>query len=295
MMQSATIKSKSPLVVTTVAESLRWVRAQQAAGRRVGLVPTMGALHSGHLSLVQRSSQECDTTVVSIYVNPKQFAPQEDFAKYPRNLDTDMAMLAGNNVGLVFAPSDAEMYPANFSTYVEVAGLTQLWDGALRPSHFRGVTTVVLKLFQIAPADRAYFGQKDYQQFVVVRRMVADLNIPIELVVCPTVREADGLAMSSRNQYLSDEERRRATVLSQSLRIARQMFIAGERSARALRDIIRKTIESQAGVALDYAAVVDADTLAELTMIKTSAVALVAARVGNTRLIDNELLSAHAN
>jgi pantoate--beta-alanine ligase len=285
-----TAELKLPRVVGIAAETSDVVRAQKLAGRSVGFVPTMGALHAGHLSLVERSRQQCDFTVVSIFVNPKQFSPGEDFLRYPRNLDADLEKLAALDVNLVFVPADEEMYPPGYSTQVQVTGLTNIWEGAARPTHFGGVTTVVLKLFQIILADRAYFGQKDYQQSLVVRRMVADLNMPIEIVVCPTVREPDGLALSSRNQYLSAEERRQASVLSKSLRMAREMFDAGERDAQKLQAAIRQAIAVAPKAQLDYAAVVDLQTLAELSHIDSSAVVLLAVRFGSTRLIDNEIL-----
>jgi pantoate--beta-alanine ligase len=279
-------------VTTSARETFEFICSQKRAGKSVGFVPTMGALHAGHLSLVERSRQECDYTVVSIFVNPKQFAPHEDFSKYPRNLDDDLAKLAALDVDLAFAPPVEEIYPPAFSTYVDVGLLAEPWEGALRPGHFRGVATVVLKLFQIAPADRAYFGRKDYQQVVVVQKLVADLNLPVEIVVCPIVRAADGLALSSRNIYLSDSQRCSALVLSQSLKTAREMFDAGERNAQTIRDHLQRTIGAAGGVKLEYAAIVDPKTLVELPSIDDSAVALVAARVGNTRLIDNEVLGS---
>ena len=214
----------SPRVATTVRETFEFVRAAQLAGKRVGLIPTMGALHAGHISLVDRSRRENDLTVVSIFVNPKQFSPQEDLAKYPRELADDSRKLAAAKTDLVFAPSVEEMYPPGFGTYVEVTDAAARLEGQFRPTHFRGVTTVVMKLFQIAPADRAYFGQKDYQQSLVVRRMASDLNLPIDIVVCPTVREPDGLAMSSRNRYLSAEDRQRAPCCRESSRQARELL-----------------------------------------------------------------------
>ncbi|HZZ29098.1 MAG TPA: pantoate--beta-alanine ligase [Pirellulales bacterium] len=289
MVQATPNRTRTP-VATTVHETHRLVRAQQQAGKHVGLVPTMGALHAGHLSLVQRSLNECDYTVVSIFVNPKQFSPTEDFTQYPRNLEADLAQLSALGVPLVFAPEPGEMYPPGFGTSIDVSGLTDLWEGALRPGHFRGVATVVMKLFQIAPADRAYFGRKDYQQALAVRRMAADLNLPIEIVVCPTIRDADGLALSSRNVYLTPDQRKHALALPRSLRLAREMFDAGERDAVKIRDFLRRSITAAAGVQLDYATIADPETFAELSHIKNSAVALVAARVGKTRLIDNELL-----
>jgi pantoate--beta-alanine ligase len=278
-------------VISCPRETQAWVLAQRSAGRRVGVVPTMGALHTGHLSLVERSRRECDATVVTIFVNPKQFGPKEDFSRYPRQMERDLELLAPLGVDVVFAPTPAEMYPARFATTVKVAGVTDRWEGSVRPEHFAGVTTVVLKLLNIVPADRAYFGRKDYQQYVVVRRMAADLNFPTEIVVCPTVREPDGLAMSSRNAYLSADERRRGLVLSRSLQVARKMFAGGERDAAKIREAVRQTIAGEPGVQLDYATVADGETLEELSRIDSTAVVLVAARVGTTRLIDNEILS----
>lgn len=272
-------------------DSLRsQVRAWQAAGDTVGLVPTMGALHAGHLSMIARSVSQCARTVATIFVNPAQFGPTEDFARYPRQLEQDLEMLRGTCTDLVFAPATETIYPPGFATYVEVEGLAQQWEGASRPGHFRGVATVVLKLFQLAPADIAYFGQKDYQQAVIVRRMVADLRLPIEIRVLPIVREPDGLAMSSRNAYLKPDDRWRALVLSRSLQLAAELVRDGQRDARQIADRMRELITSVEGVALDYATLVHPDTLAELSEITGPAVALVAARVGATRLIDNEII-----
>lgn len=259
----------------------------RAAGRRVGVVPTMGALHAGHVSLVEASNRECDVTVVTIFVNPTQFGPKEDFAKYPRTLEADLERLAGHRVDAVFAPLNEEMYPAGFSTYVEPPQAAALWDGVCRPGHFRGVVTVVLKLFQAVPADAAFFGHKDYQQSVVIRRMVQDLNVPIEIRVMPTVREPDGLAMSSRNVYLSPEERQRALALSRSLHLIEQLAEQGERDAVSLRQRMVATLEAGGVDRIDYAAIVDPETLVELNELTGPAVALIAAHVGGTRLIDN--------
>jgi pantoate--beta-alanine ligase len=278
-------------VISCPRQTQAWVLSQKRAGRRVGVVPTMGALHAGHLSLVEHSRRECDATVVTIFVNPKQFGPAEDFSRYPRQMERDLDLLAPLGVDVVFAPTPVEMYPPRFATTVKVASVTDRWEGAVRPEHFAGVTTVVLKLLNIVPADRAYFGRKDYQQYVVVRRMAADLNLPTEIVACPTVREPDGLAMSSRNAYLSADERRRGLVLSRSLHVAREMFASGERDAAKIRESVRRTIAGEAGVQLDYATVVDGETLEELSQIDGAAVVLVAARVGATRLIDNAILS----
>ena len=207
-----------PRVISTAAEALAWVRAQQDAGKTVGFVPTMGALHAGHLSLVKQSQQDCDCTAVSIFVNPTQFGPHEDFNKYPRHLSSDLEKLVAAGADVAFVPTVDEMYPQGFNTHVDCGALGQLWEGAFRPGHFRGVLTVVLKLFEIIPADRAYFGQKDFQQTVLVRRMVTDLNLPIKIVVCPTMRDDDGLALSSRNAFLSAAQRNSALSISRGLR-----------------------------------------------------------------------------
>jgi pantoate--beta-alanine ligase len=267
------------------------VRAWQKAGETVGMVPTMGALHAGHLSLIARSASECDRTVATIFVNPTQFGPAEDFGRYPRQVEKDLETLRGRGTDLVFAPATESIYPPGFSTYVEVEGLSQQWEGASRPGHFRGVATVVHKLFQLAPADLAYFGQKDYQQAVIIRRMVADMQLPLEIRVLPIVREPDGLAMSSRNAFLKPDERWRALVLSRSLHLAAELVREGQRDARVVADRMRALIASAEGVALDYATLVHPDTLSELTEITGPAVALVAARVGTTRLIDNEIIT----
>jgi pantoate--beta-alanine ligase len=229
--------------------------------------------------------------VVTIFVNPAQFGPAEDFDRYPRQLEQDVEKLRGAGVDVVFAPSTEAMYPPDFATYVEVEGLSQHWEGASRPGHFRGVATIVLKLFQAAPADVAYFGQKDYQQAVIIHRMVADLQLPIQIRVLPIVREADGIAMSSRNAYLTPDDRQRALVLSRSLQLAMQLIRDGERDARRIADRMREMITSTEGVALDYATLVDPTTLAEKTEVVGTTVALVAARVGATRLIDNEIIT----
>jgi pantoate--beta-alanine ligase len=282
--------STPPIVVTAGEEIRRRVRAWRAAGETVGLVPTMGALHAGHLSLVARSVAECRHTVVTIFVNPTQFGPNEDFQRYPRQLDRDLELLAASGAELVFAPTTEAMYPEGFATHVDVEQVTRLWEGAIRPSHFRGVATVVLKLFNFAPADVAYFGQKDFQQSVVVRRMVADLNLPIEIRVCPIVREPDGLALSSRNAFLSADQRRQALVLSQSVRKAVELAAAGERDAAKIAGVMRQMIEAIGGVRLDYAAVVHPRSLEEASHVEPGVVAIVAAKVGSTRLIDNEIL-----
>jgi pantoate--beta-alanine ligase len=270
------------------------VLKMRGQGETVGLVPTMGALHEGHLSLVRESIASCDHTVISIFVNPTQFGPSEDLAKYPRTLDSDLAML--NEVAkdyaktfpIVFAPNEVEMYPEGYSTSVDPPAVAAPLEGVFRPGHFRGVTTVVLKLFAAVPANTAYFGLKDYQQFRVIQAMTQDLNLGLRIHACPTVRESDGLAMSSRNRYLSPEDRVRALSLSQALSAAQKLLDQGIRCPIEIMDCIRQTLSVVDQV--DYAAIVDSDTLQPVEEISSEAVALIAARVGGTRLIDNRVL-----
>jgi len=277
----------TPKLVTTASELRAAVRAARAAGCAIGLVPTMGALHEGHLSLVQASRSECGFTVATIFVNPTQFAPHEDFDKYPRTLDADLESLASCHADLVFAPRREDMYPAGCSTLVQPPQVAQRWEGECRPGHFQGVATVVLKLFNLAQADVAFFGHKDYQQAAVIRRMVQDLNVPTEIRVCPTVREPDGLAMSSRNRYLSAGERQQAVALSRALRLAEQMAAGGERHAAKLVEAIDRVLAEAQIRRIDYVAVVDPDTLEPVPELTRPVVVLIAARVGGTRLIDN--------
>jgi pantoate--beta-alanine ligase len=277
----------TPLLLTEIDATRQWVRQRQRAGETVGVVPTMGALHAGHLSLAEAARRDCDRVIATVFVNPTQFSPTEDFQRYPRDLEADAAKLGGVGVDAVFAPSVAEMYPPSASTSIDVGPVARPFEGAIRPTHFAGVATVVAKLFLIAPADRAYFGQKDYQQTVVVRRMVADLNLPIEVVICPTVREPDGLAMSSRNAYLSAEDRQRALCLSRGLRESERLYAAGERDASTLRDAIRGVVATTPGVELQYVAVLRDATMNEVEIVDAPAVIAVAALVGQTRLIDN--------
>ena len=260
------------------------VLAARAAGRRVGFVPTMGALHRGHASLVERAAAACDEVVVSIFVNPTQFGPHEDFSRYPRTLDADLRLLAAAGADRVFLPDTATAYPPGHATSVVVAAPAARYEGEIRPGHFAGVATVVCWLFNVVPADVAFFGAKDWQQTVVVRRMVADLAMPIAIEVCPTVREPDGLAMSSRNAYLSPDDRRRAVALHEGLRAAERRWLAGD-DPTAAEEEIRAALRSRDIVA-DYAAVVDPESLGT-PRPGAAAVALVAGRVGNTRLIDN--------
>lgn len=254
----------------------------------MGLVPTMGALHEGHLSLVRRANAECDCCVTTIFVNPTQFAAGEDLSRYPRPLEEDLDLLRGEGVEAVFLPTDSVMYPEGFGTYVSPPPVARRLEGESRPEHFRGVTTVVTKLFQIIPADAAFFGQKDYQQLRVVEHMVRDLNMPIRIVPCEIVREADGLAMSSRNRYLSESERETALSLSRALDRAAASFESGERNVDSLEQTMKAELAKCDKV--DYAVVADADTLEPLCEIEQRAVVLVAAHVGRTRLIDNRIL-----
>ncbi|MEI6180826.1 MAG: pantoate--beta-alanine ligase [Chloroflexales bacterium] len=267
------------------------LRAARAAFGPLGLVPTMGYLHAGHLSLVAQARQENGATAVSIFVNPTQFGPREDFARYPRDMERDLHLLAEAKVDLVFAPTVSTMYPEGFGSYVVLPAADEVLEGSARPDHFRGVATVVCKLLNIVQPTRAYFGQKDAQQTVVVRQMVRDLNLPTSIVVAPTVREADGLALSSRNTYLSAEQRAAAPVLYRALEVARQQYAAGERAGEALRQTIRAVLASAPLVSLEYVSVADPFTLRELVVVgRDGALLSLAARLGSVRLIDNLLL-----
>lgn len=253
----------------------------------------MGALHRGHASLVEASSRECDFTIVTIFVNPTQFGPEEDLARYPRSLAADVALVGSLGADLVFAPDEATMYPPGYATFIEVGAVALPLEGQFRPGHFRGVATVVLKLFQLAPADVAYFGQKDYQQTLVVRQMVRDLNVPIEIRVCPIVREADGLALSSRNVYLSQRERADALTLVRSLRRASELVAGGERDSRRILDEMRSLYAPLPDATIDYLALVDPQTLSNVERVDGPTLAAVAVRIGATRLIDNLLIEPH--
>jgi pantoate--beta-alanine ligase len=282
----------SPRRIADPATMRAEVLAARAAGRRVGFVPTMGALHRGHASLVEAAAAECDDVAVSIFVNPTQFGPGEDFARYPRPLAADLSLLARLGVRWAFVPEAAALYPPGAATRVVVDGPARGFEGDLRPGHFSGVATVVCRLFQAVPADAAYFGAKDWQQTRVVERMVHDLGLQIGLRVCPTIREPDGLALSSRNVYLGPDERRRATALVESLRLAATMWDAGAEVAvieAAMRDLL-----AGGGLAVDYAAIVDAGSLAAPQPARP-AVALVAGRLGGTRLIDNAQLAPRSD
>ncbi len=279
-------------LIRAIAEMKAQCRHVAAREMTLGLVPTMGALHDGHLSLVRASKAQCHVTVVSIFVNPRQFGPTEDLEKYPRTLQHDLTLLEDAAVDFVFAPAIEEMYPAGATTSVLVEDLSGKLDGASRPGHFRGVTTVVAKLFEIVRPDRAFFGQKDAAQVAVLRKMVRDLDMDVHLVVCPIVREKDGLALSSRNAYLNPEQRRQALVLHRALLRVQTVADSGERDAATLIAEGRQMIAEEAAVRLDYFAIVDPDTLDPVAKVSTSALVAVAAYVGTTRLIDNLLLTA---
>jgi len=279
----------TPLKVFDSAEEWQQIRAALPHSLSLGLVPTMGYLHEGHLSLVRAARRNNDRVAVSIYVNPTQFGPHEDLAQYPRDLDRDLALLEQENTDWVLFPSDADIYPPGFSTYVEPPEPSRLWCGQSRPGHFRGVCTVISILFNLVRPSRAYFGRKDAQQAAVIRRMTQDLRFPVEIVVCPTVREPDGLALSSRNVYLSPGERQRALVLSQTLAAGVERFQAGERNARAILEQCVPLIEKTPGVRLDYLGIVDQNTFTPVETVQAGHYFIGAIYVGKTRLIDNRV------
>jgi pantoate--beta-alanine ligase len=278
-------------LLRAVAELRRWSREARKGGNAVGLVPTMGALHAGHASLIRAAAACCGQVAVSIFVNPTQFSPNEDFARYPRTFEADCALAQAEGADAVFAPTVEELYPSGAATFVEVEALGNRLDGASRPGHFRGVATVVAKLLIAAEPDHAFFGQKDAAQVAVLRRMVADLHLPVEIVVCPIVREPDGLALSSRNLFLSAAERAQALVLSRSIRQVEQFAAAGERRSSALIATARKTFAAVPEVRIDYIAAVDWATLDPVEIAAPGTLFAVAAWVGQTRLIDNTILS----
>lgn len=275
-------------IANTIAE-MKALRLKHLGS--VGFVPTMGYLHDGHLALVKRARAENAVVVVSIFVNPTQFGPAEDFASYPRDTQRDLALLEKEMVDIVFTPSSEEMYPEGFSSWVEVEKITERLEGSHRPGHFRGVATVVTKLFNIIKPTRAYFGQKDAQQALVIKKMVTDLNMDLEIVVAPTVRESDGLAMSSRNTYLNPKEREAATILFKALTLAQNLWGEGERNADTIRQEMVSLISSEPLAKIDYVSIADAETLEELSRIDRPALASLAVRIGRTRLIDNVVLA----
>lgn len=273
--------------ISWMKEKAREARSEQ---RVIGLVPTMGALHAGHMALVERARKECAPVYTSIFLNPTQFGANEDLSKYPHPLEADVEKLTSAKVDALFLPNAAEVYPPGFSTYVHVEGLSERLEGKSRPGHFRGVATVVLKLFEIVQPNYAYFGRKDAQQVRIIQKMAQDLNLDVELVICPTVREADGLAMSSRNVYLNGEERKAATVLVRALRAAETELRSGVRDTSELQRAMRKVLESEARARVDYAEIVDADEFESVVRVGRRCYALLAVRIGSTRLIDNMLI-----
>ena len=278
------------IVESSLTETRRIVRATRQQGRSVGCVPTMGALHPGHVSLIEKAKGDCDFVVATIFVNPTQFGPGEDFMRYPRTLDADLEMCRAAGADLIFTPPASDMYAASAQTIVRVTKLAQVLEGAHRPGHFDGVSTVVTKLFNVTEPDRAYFGQKDFQQQLIIRQMVADLDQPVEIITCPIVREADGLAMSSRNRYLSVTERQQAAELFQALKLAETLATESALTPLEIAQQMTDHLNSVGGVEVQYAVIADSGTLELLAERSDSAVALVAARVGSTRLIDNQIL-----
>lgn len=277
-------------VISNRHEIYARIAHERTTGRTVGLVPTMGALHAGHISLLEKSREVCDVSVATIFVNPSQFGPKEDFTRYPRTLEDDLAKLERAGADYVYVPDSHSIYPPGYSTYIEPPAVGNRWEGECRPGHFRGVTTIVLKLFQLVPATVSFFGRKDFQQALVIRKMVEDLNVPIRVETCPTLREPDGLAMSSRNRYLSGAERQQALGLWHALQAASDKINTGERKVAVIEQELKQTLNDHDIQAIDYAVVVDAETLEPLNTIHGSAVILIAARVGTTRLIDNLLI-----
>lgn len=275
-------------IIKTIAEMKEWRRSVD--GKRVGFVPTMGYLHEGHISLVRRAVVDNDVVAVSIFVNPTQFGPKEDFEKYPRDFDSDFKLLEKSGTDVVFLPELTEIYPKGYDTWVVQENITKRLEGEVRPTHFRGVTTVVCKLFNIVEPSKAYFGQKDAQQCLVIRRMVIDLNMNVELRIHPTVREKDGLAMSSRNTYLTPRFRKAAPVLFQSLKMAQEMYDAEEKDANKIRAAMRELVEKQPLGKIDYISIADTETLEEIDTIKGAALVSLAVKFGTTRLIDNTIL-----
>jgi pantoate--beta-alanine ligase len=277
-------------IIRTISWMKQVSREARAQSRVIGLVPTMGALHEGHLSLVRAAKLECSPVVVSIFVNPKQFGPSEDFQKYPRSFEADRVALESLGVDYLFAPTPEEIYPPGFRTVVAVGGLSDKLEGRSRPGHFHGVTTVVLKLFEIVQPNFAYFGRKDAQQARIIRQMALDLNLDTQIAVRPILREPDGLALSSRNVYLQGDDRRAATALHRSLDTVRQEIAAGQRDVLRLLAVLRRVLDAEPGIVLDYAEIVDAETLEPVVNLRGNCLILLAAKLGKTRLIDNALV-----
>jgi pantoate--beta-alanine ligase len=276
--------------IRTIAWMKELARQARSENRVVGLIPTMGALHEGHLALVKRAKRECSQVITSIFVNPKQFGPNEDLTKYPRTFDADAEKLAAAGVDAIFAPEPTDVYPRGFNTYVNVEGFSELLEGRSRPGHFRGVATVVLKLFEIVQPHFAYFGRKDAQQVRIITQMTRDLNLNTQIVVCPIIREPDGLALSSRNAYLKPGERKAATILHRALSAARDELAAGVRDALQLQTTLRKVLQAEPLAEVDYAEIVDADTFEPVVRVARPCYAVLAVFVGKTRLIDNLLI-----
>ncbi len=274
-------------VLASSAQTYAFIDQLRMQGKRVGVVPTMGALHEGHLSLVRRAKQECDVAIATIFVNPAQFGPNEDFQKYPRTLEGDLDQLRSSGCDVVFTPTNDQMYPSGHTTFVDPPIVANDWEGKIRPGHFRGVATIVLKLFQIIPAHVGYFGRKDYQQVAVIRAMVRDLNLQIAIEACETIREPDGLAMSSRNRYLSADERHRALGLSRALRAGQALIEQGCTGGPVVEQAMQSELISAPVDSIDYAALVHPETLERVESIVGPVVGIIAARVGSTRLIDN--------
>jgi pantoate--beta-alanine ligase len=284
-------RSDEFIVTSHIPEVRQAVGTARLSGCTIGCVPTMGALHAGHISLIEEARKRTDFVVVTIFVNPSQFAPHEDLTKYPRPLERDLQMCREAGANLVYVPEVPSLYPPGYQTWVTVEEMTKPLEGAIRTTHFRGVTTIVLKLFNIVQPDVACFGAKDFQQQSIIRRMMLDLDLPVEIVVCPTIREADGLALSSRNVYLSKKERVVALSLSQSLKLALEKLKDGERDLTTITQAMKSLIEAHPEIKIDYVTIADPDSLIELQTAQAAMVALIAARVGNTRLIDNQMLA----
>lgn len=281
--------------IRSLSEMRSYSLAALKAGKKLGLVPTMGKFHEGHLSLMRKAREDCDSTVVSLFVNPAQFSPGEDYENYPRDYEGDRTLAERAGVDVLFCPPAEEIYPPGFSAKVSIAGLENKLCGLHRPAHFSGVATVVLKLFNIVRPDRAYFGEKDYQQLLIIKRLVKDLNVDTEVIGLPTVREHDGLAMSSRNEYLRDGDRDSARSLFQSLQAAGNLVASGERSSARIKEKMRETIGANPGTEIQYISICHPETLEELEEVKETALAALAVWVGKARLIDNRILSAHSS
>lgn len=277
-------------VITAISDMQSLAESLRKEGKKIGFVPTMGYLHEGHLSLIRKAREECDVLVASIFVNPTQFGPNEDLDRYPRDAEGDRKKCEASGVDILFMPGAKDMYPEKPAVFVTVEGVSEILEGAVRPGHFRGVATVVDKLFNIVKPHKSYFGQKDFQQCVVIKRMARGLNMDVDVIVLPTMRETDGLAMSSRNSYLNAEERRAATVLFRALTAAHDLFLAESREPEKLKNKMRAVVLKEPGITIDYVEIADSESLVPLSTASNSMVMLIAVRLGSTRLIDNMLL-----